>query len=105
MALASDPDLDCDNGQLGECHRDGFFECVGPDTTACNALAVMPSPEACNSLDDDCNGVVDDGDVCGGSSEPVSAGTRWGASASSFGRASCRSCAPRAGIRASQLRW
>jgi MYXO-CTERM domain-containing protein len=44
----------------------------GGGTQTCNGLgnwdacipAVQPRPESCNGSDDDCNGVVDDGDVC-----------------------------------------
>lgn len=51
----------CSTGQPGVC-ADGVTECVNAGL-ACTPLA-MPSPETCDGLDDDCNGVADDGIVC-----------------------------------------
>lgn len=51
----------CDTGQSGVC---------GPGLTQCENGEIVclprqaPSDEACNGLDDDCDGVVDDGDLC-----------------------------------------
>ncbi len=51
-------------GASGVCSA-GVIECVGPDTTACSTLPGgtddRSGPEVCNGLDDDCNGVADDG--------------------------------------------
>ncbi|MBI4509809.1 MAG: SUMF1/EgtB/PvdO family nonheme iron enzyme [Deltaproteobacteria bacterium] len=77
-------DNDCngkiDDGQLpsvgescgtdeGECAR-GTWECVD-GKLACGGTAVLAKPEQCNNKDDDCDGVVDNGDPGGG----VSCGT------------------------------
>jgi hypothetical protein len=51
----------CDTGQLGNCAfgmmqcHNGGLECVQNQ---------LPTAESCNALDDDCNGLVDDGDLC-----------------------------------------
>ncbi|MEB2310522.1 MAG: hypothetical protein OZ921_05125 [Sorangiineae bacterium] len=50
---------DCDSGQPGVC-RAGLTQCDG---VTCQAVS-SPSPEACNGLDDDCNGVLDEGELC-----------------------------------------
>jgi MYXO-CTERM domain-containing protein len=52
----------CTNGQLGACRRGGILACK-PDGsgTFCDAPTVAPSPEVCNNIDDDCNGLKDDG--------------------------------------------
>jgi MYXO-CTERM domain-containing protein len=52
----------CTNGQMGACRRGGILACK-PDKTGtyCDAPAVTPSTEVCNNIDDDCNGLKDDG--------------------------------------------
>jgi hypothetical protein len=47
---------------VGACARTGAFVCRtdGAGTT-CSATAGLPGVEACNGLDDDCDGTVDDG--------------------------------------------
>ncbi|HET9552766.1 MAG TPA: MopE-related protein [Anaeromyxobacteraceae bacterium] len=46
----------------------GTEACVGGQFGACGTglRPILPGPELCNGLDDDCNGKVDDGAVCGG---------------------------------------
>ncbi|MCX5741329.1 MAG: MopE-related protein [Proteobacteria bacterium] len=53
----------CDNGQQGVCRRTGAVACKPDGTAACNAVAVVPGSEGtvCNSLDDDCDGKIDEG--------------------------------------------
>ncbi|MSP16408.1 MAG: choice-of-anchor D domain-containing protein [Myxococcales bacterium] len=53
----------CTTGQLGVCAT-GLIHCVA-GTLACVRI-VEPSAETCNTLDDDCDGVVDDGNPDGG---------------------------------------
>ena len=59
----------CDNGSLGACRDVGQRICDPADvtTTTCD-LSVLPDPvpgapsaEACNAVDDDCDGLIDDG--------------------------------------------
>lgn len=53
----------CDTGFDGQCSfgtmqcRNGVLECVQNE---------QPGTEACNGVDDDCNGAIDDGDLCTG---------------------------------------
>jgi len=57
---------DCDNGMTGVC-RDGGIRICDPDdphTTTCDLTAPpdptgVPGPEACNGLDDNCDGIID----------------------------------------------
>lgn len=60
---------ECDNGQFGACRDRGVKICDPGDTsqTVCD-LSVMPDPvpgapsaEACNGVDDDCDGATDEG--------------------------------------------
>ncbi len=53
------PGAACNAGS-GACLRTGAEQCVG-GTWACDAVAGAPGTESCNALDDDCNGVTDDG--------------------------------------------
>jgi hypothetical protein len=50
----------CSTGKQGVC-SDGINECEPGGALTCKQL-VQPSPERCDGLDNDCNGVVDDGD-------------------------------------------
>jgi hypothetical protein len=56
----------CDTGKLGLCAH-GVTSCASaaaPDApSACRQL-VGEQPERCDGLDDDCNGLVDDGQLC-----------------------------------------
>jgi hypothetical protein len=67
----SDLGTACDNGLLGACRDVGQRVCDPGDITATKCdLSVLPDPvpgapsaELCNGVDDDCNGVTDDGIV------------------------------------------
>ena len=48
----------CEN----ECGK-GLIECVGGGLSACDAP--LPEAEACDLVDNDCNGATDDGNLCG----------------------------------------
>ena len=64
--LCADPTVDMGvvGCGIGECYRE-FSRCIdGRYNTEC--LANYPRPEKCDCLDNDCNGVVDDGAVCDG---------------------------------------
>ncbi len=51
----------CDTGQLGACAA-GTQQCKNGTLTC--VQSVQPSTEKCNAVDDDCNGQVDEGDLC-----------------------------------------
>jgi hypothetical protein len=56
--------MTCTAGQ-GACARTGVFVCDANGLgTHCSVTPGAPSPEVCNNIDDDCNGLVDDGIVC-----------------------------------------
>jgi len=51
----------CTSG-LGVCRHAGVYVCRADATgTQCSAIAGTPGVETCNGIDDNCNGVVDDG--------------------------------------------
>jgi hypothetical protein len=52
----------CDTGKTGACAA-GLTECQSKGTPVCRQL-VEAAAESCNSVDDDCNGVVDDNAQC-----------------------------------------
>jgi hypothetical protein len=51
----------CENGLKGVCLQSGTYQCstIGMAPTCQLALDVQPSVEICNSLDDDCDGQID----------------------------------------------
>jgi len=49
---------------VGSCATTGPQRCSSYGGILCYAVPETPTPEVCNGLDDDCNGVVDDGIVC-----------------------------------------
>jgi hypothetical protein len=59
---------ECATGMPGVC-ADGRTRCVA-DHTECRPL-VDSTAETCDLLDNDCDGMVDDGDICPGASECV----------------------------------
>ncbi|MDW8362360.1 MAG: hypothetical protein RMK74_08160, partial [Myxococcales bacterium] len=50
---------------LGVCRRGGVVVCTSGGAADCDAVPGTPTGETCNYLDDDCNGVVDNGFVDG----------------------------------------
>lgn len=52
----------CNNGLTGTCRRVGIKECT-PDKmgVTCNLTGAPIATEVCNNIDDDCNGMIDDG--------------------------------------------
>jgi RHS repeat-associated protein len=54
----------------GACFREGVTVCAGGDET-CGATPGDPADEICNDVDDDCDGDVDEGEVCPDVTDPV----------------------------------
>jgi hypothetical protein len=51
---------------IGECLHGGTVQCTAQGTSACNAVAGAPQPETCDGKDNDCDGVIDNGNPGGG---------------------------------------
>jgi hypothetical protein len=49
---------------VGECMVTGVRACTPSGTVACNATVKLERPEVCDSKDNDCDGAVDEDDVC-----------------------------------------
>jgi len=57
----------CDDGAFGICQGTGVLVCnAAGDGTECQITnpGASPETEVCNGLDDDCNGLIDEGGVC-----------------------------------------
>ncbi len=51
---------------VGECARTGQYVCKADGTgTECNATPGTPTAEVCDGKDNNCNGQIDEGNVCG----------------------------------------
>ena len=59
---------------VGACQRMGMNVCTGPGMTACNVTAGMAGTETCNGIDDDCDGMTDEGSLCTGTT-PICSNT------------------------------
>lgn len=46
---------------IGGCLEQGRYVCDGMGGAMCNAMVEGPKPEKCDGVDNDCNGVIDDG--------------------------------------------
>ena len=51
----------CSGGGVGACLTTGTKVCGANNTLVCNVIAGVPTMETCNGIDDNCNGVIDDG--------------------------------------------
>lgn len=54
----------CETG-VGACRAGGVLQCAAGGAVICSATPTLPSAEVCNAVDDDCDGIVDDGELCG----------------------------------------
>ncbi len=50
---------------IGRCANTGVVQCVSGGAVGCSVAPLGAAPEICNALDDDCDGRLDNGGVCG----------------------------------------
>ena len=50
----------CCSAGVGACRVSGEQVCACPDSVTCDAVAGEPGTEVCNTLDDNCDGTVDE---------------------------------------------
>jgi hypothetical protein len=55
----------CTNG-IGACAVSGTLSCAAGTYSVCDAVAGSPTTETCNGIDDDCDGITDNGVPTGG---------------------------------------
>lgn len=46
---------------MGICRQEGIVVCASPNEVGCSVTGGMPEEEGCNTLDDDCDGRIDEG--------------------------------------------
>ena len=51
----------CNNGLTGSCRRIGVWACAPNGTRTCNLGNSPIAPDICNGIDDDCDGIIDNG--------------------------------------------
>jgi hypothetical protein len=59
--VAAEPGKTCNNGGIGACFLTGTYVCDGLFSTKCNAAQGSPSPDICDGIDNNCDGIVDNG--------------------------------------------
>lgn len=63
--------LPCDTGLLGACSV-GHTDCAAEGETASCRPVIQAGPEVCDNVDNDCDGVIDDGDtLCPNGDKPI----------------------------------
>ncbi|MET0391461.1 MAG: calcium-binding EGF-like domain-containing protein [Polyangiales bacterium] len=62
-ALEHTPGSTCSAG-VGPCRTEGVYECRGSTQVECTAVPGTGTAEGCDMMDNDCDGQIDEGDVC-----------------------------------------
>ncbi|MEZ4247562.1 MAG: MopE-related protein [Polyangiales bacterium] len=88
----------CTSG-LGICAAAGVVTCDGAGATVCDAVPGMAGVETCSGLDDDCDGMIDDGFDVGSGARSASARVRRSAPSRATKRALPRATPSRANQR------